>query len=227
MQGKNEMRNRRVLLLAADGVEHDEIVEPRDAFAAAGADVTIASPGGHGVQAMQGIDRTDHIATTSGLADLHESDFDALVLPGGALGVDALRVNEDAVRLVREFMEADKPVAAIGHAVWLLIEADAVRGRTLTSAPSLRTEVTNAGGSWVDKQVQVDQRLVTSRGPADVRAFCQRVLHDAGSAIAERALDLLVEQTFPASDPLPPPTTIGASPPERRRPGGRGDAHAR
>ena len=135
-------------------------------------------------------------------------DFDALVLPGGVANPDTLRTNKDAVALVRAFMEADKPVAAICHAPWLLVEADAVRGRTITSWPSLETDIKNAGGAWVDKAVQLDQKLLTSRNPDDLPGFCAQLVSLLSDAIDERRLDKMVEQSFPASDPLPGPISI-------------------
>ncbi|MFL5504612.1 MAG: DJ-1/PfpI family protein, partial [Gemmatimonadaceae bacterium] len=107
------------------------------------------------------------------------------------------------------FMELDKPVAAICHGPWLLVEADAVRGRTMTSWPSLETDIKNAGGAWVDKQVQLDQKLLTSRKPDDLPAFCAHLVELLASAIDERRLDKMVEQSFPASDPLPGPIALG------------------
>ena len=136
-------------------------------------------------------------------------DFDALVLPGGVANPDKLRTNKDAVGFVRSFMELDKPVAAICHGPWLLVEADAVRGRTITSWPSLETDVRNAGGAWVDKQVQLDQKLLTSRKPDDLPAFCAQLVELLSTAIDERRLDKMVEQSFPASDPLPGPIALG------------------
>ena len=111
-----------------------------------------------------------------------------------------------AVTFVREMMEADRPVAAICHGPWLLVEAGLVNGRTLTSWPSLKTDIRNAGGEWVDRQVVVDQKLVTSRKPDDLPAFCDRLVTVLASASAERQLDAEIEQSFPASDPLPAPT---------------------
>ena len=122
-------------------------------------------------------------------------DFDALVLPGGVANPDKLRTNKDAVNLVRDFMEADKPVAAICHGPWLLVEADAVRGRTITSWPSLETDVKNAGGAWVDKAVQLDQKLLTSRKP-----MIPRLLRPAGESARqrhdERRLDKMSNRAF-------------------------------
>ena len=115
----------------------------------------------------------------------------------------------DNLAFIRDTMEADKPVAAICHGPWLLVEADAVRGRTITSWPSLETDVKNAGGAWVDKPVQLDQKLLTSRKPDDLPAFCAQLVELLTNAIDERRLDKMVEQSFPASDPLPGPIALG------------------
>jgi protease I len=142
------------------------------------------------------------------VADVSAWDYDALVLPGGIKNPDKLRMDTSAVKFVHDFMELDKPVASICHGAWMLVEAGAVRGRTLTSYPSLKTDIRNAGGAWVDKQVQVDQRLITSRTPDDLPVFSQTLVKSIASAIDERSLDKMVEQSFPASDPLPGPTSI-------------------
>ena len=131
------------------------------------------------------------------------------MIPGGFRNTEALRATPEAVELVRGFMEADKPVAAICHAPRLLVEAKAVQGRTLTSHPEIADEIRDAGGSWVDKQAAVDQRLLTSRRQEDLPAFCGNLIAMLSNAIDERRLDKMVEQTFPASDPLPGPISIG------------------
>jgi protease I len=142
------------------------------------------------------------------VTEVSARDFDALVLPGGLKNTEALRANEDAVKFVRSFMELDKPVAAICQAPKLLVEADAVRGRTLTSHPELADAIRDAGGSWVDKQAEVDQKLLTSRKQEDLPAFCGNLVAMLASAIDERRLDKMVEQSFPASDPLPGPISL-------------------
>jgi protease I len=154
-------------------------------------------------------EKGDTFAVDKTLDQVNAADFDALVLPGGVANPDKLRMDRRAVALVRDFLDADKPIAAICHAPWLLVEADAVRGRTLTSWPSLQTDIRNAGGTWVDKQVQVDQKLITSRKPDDLPAFCKRIVSDFTSSIREDKIDSLVEQSFPASDPPPGPAAIG------------------
>jgi protease I len=202
------LQGRRVAFLATNGVEESELAQPWEAIEAAGATPTLVSlEQGEITSTTHGEPgRTFHVDRL--VADVKEQDFDALVLPGGVKNPDTLRMNSEAVNFVRSFMERDKPVAAICHGPWLLVEANAVRGRTLTSYPSLRTDITNAGGDWVDRQVQVDQRLVTSRRPADLAAFNAAMIATLAEAINERQLDRMVEQSFPASDPLPGPTAI-------------------
>src|SRR5687767_5568322 len=217
----SNLEKRSVLFLATDGVEQVELTEPWAALEQAGATITLAAPKAGRIQAMNHDDKGDTFEVDRTLADVSAADFDALVLPGGVANPDRLRIEKQAVALVKEFLEADKPVAAICHAAWLLVEADAVKGRTLTSWPSLQTDIRNAGGTWVDKQVSVDQKLITSRKPEDLPAFCARIVADFASSIREDRIDSLVEQTFPASDPPPGPAAIGHT-----RAGG-GDAEAR
>ncbi|HWL39502.1 MAG TPA: type 1 glutamine amidotransferase domain-containing protein [Gemmatimonadaceae bacterium] len=205
----DQLKGRKVAFLATDGVEQVELTAPWNALKQAGAEVTLVSDKPGQIQAMNHHEKGQSFPVDRSVAGASARDFDALVLPGGVANPDALRTNEDAVRLVREFMEADKPVAAICHAPWLLVEADAVRGRTITSWPSLETDIRNAGGAWVDKPVQLDQKLLTSRNPDDLPAFCAELVSLLSTAIEERRLDKMVEQSFPASDPLPGPISIG------------------
>lgn len=205
----DQLKGRKVAFLATDGVEQVELTAPWNALKQAGADVCLLSDKPGRIQAMKHHDKGETFPVDRPIADASARDFDALVLPGGVANPDALRSNKDAVAFVRDFMEADKPVAAICHAPWLLVEADAVRGRTITSWPSLETDIRNAGGAWVDKAVQLDQKLLTSRKPDDLPAFCAQLVTLLGSAIDERRLDKMVEQSFPASDPLPGPISIG------------------
>ena len=205
----NQLKGRKVAFLATDGVEEVELTAPWNALSQAGAEVRLLSDKTGEIQAMNHDEKGKTFPIDSGIAGASARDYDALVLPGGVANPDKLRQNADAIRFVREFMEADKPVAAICHAPWLLVEADAVRGRTLTSWPSLETDIKNAGGAWVDKQVQLDQKLLTSRKPDDLPAFCAQLVSLLATAIDERRLDKMVEQSFPASDPLPGPISIG------------------
>lgn len=201
----NQLAGRKVAFLATDGVEQVELTAPWNALKQAGAEVILVSDKPGRIQAMNHHEKGESFPVDTTLAVASARDFDALVLPGGVANPDTLRTNKDAVGFVRAFMEADKPVAAICHAPWLLVEADAVRGRTITSWPSLETDVRNAGGAWVDKPVQLDQKLLTSRKPDDLPAFCAQLVTLLSNAIDERRLDKMVEQSFPASDPLPGP----------------------
>lgn len=216
-----KLEGRSVLFIAADGVEQVELTQPWEALEKAGAKLTLAAPKAGAIQGVNGMEKGDTFTADRALADVSAADFDALVIPGGVANPDKLRMEKKAVDLVRDFIEADKPVAAICHGPWLLVEADAVRGRTLTSWPSVQTDIRNAGGTWVDKQVQVDQKLITSRKPEDLPAFCARIVADFSSSIREDRIDSMVEQTFPASDPLPGPAAIGHTR------SGSGDAEAR
>lgn len=205
----SKLESRAVLFIATDGVEQVELTEPWKALKEAGAELTLAAPKAGRIQAVRKMEKGDTFPVDRTLADVNAADFDALVLPGGIANPDKLRMDKRAVAIVREFLEADKPIAAICHAPWLLVEADAVRGRTLTSWPSLQTDIRNAGGTWVDKQVQVDQKLITSRKPDDLPAFCMRIVSDFASSMREDRIDSVVEQSFPASDPPPGPAAIG------------------
>jgi protease I len=202
------LSGRRVAILATDGVEQSELAEPWKALEQAGATVDLVSLKEGEIQAVKHTDPGDKFKVTRIASSVTVHDFDALVLPGGVRNPDILRTDPDAVRLVRDFMAADKPVGAVCHGPWMLVEADAVHGRTLTSWPSLKTDIRNAGGSWVDKQVEVDQKLVTSRKPEDLPAFCTKLVTTIASAIEERRLDRTVEQSFPASDPPPGPIAL-------------------
>jgi protease I len=204
-----QLNGRKVAFLATDGVEQVELTAPWNALKEAGADLVLLSDKQGEIQSVNHDEKGEKFRVDLGVSTASARDFDALVLPGGVANPDKLRTNKDAVKFVREFMELDKPVAAICHGPWLLVEADAVRGRTITSWPSLETDVRNAGGAWVDKQVQLDQKLLTSRKPADLPAFCAQLVELLSTAIDERRLDKMVEQSFPASDPLPGPIALG------------------
>jgi protease I len=195
------LAGRRVAVLATDGVEQIEMVEPMKALRAAGAEVHLVSLDGEPIQAFDHLDKADLHPADDSVDAVRANEYHALVLPGGVANPDALRTDERAVALVRAFVEHDKPVAAICHAAWLLVEADVVRGRTLTSWPSIRTDVRNAGGDWVDREVVTDQKLVTSRKPDDLPAFCAKLVEVLTEAREESRVDRAVEQTFPASDP--------------------------
>ncbi len=208
MSGANLISGRKVAFLATDGVEQIELTEPWNALKAAGAEVTLVSDRSGDIQGMNHGATGDRFHVDADVSTASARDFDALVLPGGSKNSAKLRQNAAAVELARSFMEADKPVAAICHGPLLLVEADALKGRTLTSSPKIESEIRAAGGSWVDKQVELDQKLLTSRKPEDLPAFCARLVTLLSEAREERALDKMVEQSFPASDPLPGPISI-------------------
>jgi len=203
------LHGRTFALLATDGVEQVELTTPWKALEAEGATVHLVSPERGEIQGLNHMDRGDTFRVDRTLDEAKAGDYDGLVIPGGVVNPDALRMDDRAVKLVRDFMERDKPVAAICHGPWLLVEADLVRGRMITSWPSLQTDIRNAGGDWVDREVVTDQKLVTSRKPDDLPAFCDAIVSMFATAIDEESLDRMVEQSFPASDPLPPPTSIG------------------
>jgi protease I len=173
-----ELTNKRVAILATDGVEQVELTEPKQALENAGAQAHVVSPKGSSIQGFNHHDKGEQIPVDVSLDRANPSDYDALVLPGGVFNPDQLRTNTKVVQFIKAFFEAGKPVAAICHGPWTLIEADVVKGRTLTSWPSLKTDLTNAGATWVDQEVVVDAGLVTSRNPQDIPAFNKKLLEE-------------------------------------------------
>jgi protease I len=163
-------------LVAPEGIEQVELTEPWAAVEEAGGTPRLLSAGAGEVEAFHRLDKGDTFPVDAVVADADPTSYDALVLPGGVANPDALRLDEDAVAFVRAFVEADRPVAAICHAPWTLAEADVVRGRRMTSWPSLQTDLRNAGADWVDEEVVVDGHLVTSRKPDDLPAFNEALL---------------------------------------------------
>jgi protease I len=202
------LSGRRVAILATHGVEQVELEEPRRALEGAGAVTHLISQEEGSIQAMIHDDKGARIPVDRVLGEARPSEYDALLLPGGVANPDRLRLDDRAVQFVREFMLADKPVAAICHAPWLLVEANAVAGRTLTSWPSLKTDIRNAGGDWVDEKVRVDDQLITSRKPDDLPEFCAAMVREFANRIVETDWDAVVDQSFPASDPPPGPAAI-------------------
>ncbi|HEX6874260.1 MAG TPA: type 1 glutamine amidotransferase domain-containing protein [Nocardioidaceae bacterium] len=163
-------------LVAGEGIEQVELTEPWKAVERAGGTPKLVSPQAGKVQAFHHLEKADTFDVDLTVGEADPASFDALVLPGGVANPDALRLKKEAVDFVRTFVESGKPVAAICHAAWSLVEADVVEGRTLTSWPSLQTDVRNAGGTWVDEQVVVDGNLITSRKPDDLDAFNEKLL---------------------------------------------------
>jgi len=175
----DELSGMRVaMLMANEGVEQVELVEPLAALKDAGAEVDLIAPEVGEIQAFNHLDKADSFRVDHSAAEVSAADYAGLVLPGGVANPDILRTHENSVALARSFFEAGKPVAAICHAPWTLIEAGVVKGRTLTSWPSLRTDIENAGGTWVDEEVHVDQGFVTSRRPDDLEAFCSKMIEE-------------------------------------------------
>jgi protease I len=172
------LEGKRVAFLATDGVEQVELTEPWAKVQQEGGAPELISLESGNIQGFQHLDKGDTFGVDRTVADANADDYDGLVLPGGVANPDFLRTDEDAVRFVRAFFEAGKPVAAICHGPWTLVEADVVRGRTVTSWPSLKTDIRNAGGEWVDEEVHVDNGLVTSRKPDDLPAFCDKLAEE-------------------------------------------------
>jgi protease I len=174
-----KLSGRRIaFLMANEGVERVELTEPRRAVEEAGGEVELLAPEQGDIQTFDHLEQADAYPADRAVADASVEDYDGLVLPGGVANPDQLRLDEDAVRFVVDFFASGKPVAAICHAPWTLIEADVVRGRRLTSWPSLQTDIRNAGGEWSDEEVVVDHGLVTSRKPDDLPAFCAKAVEE-------------------------------------------------
>jgi protease I len=174
----NELRNKRVAAIVDNGFEQVELTGPKQALEAAGATVDIVSPQAEKVKGWQHTEWGDEFPVDQPLAGARADNYDALLLPGGVMSPDKLRMNPEAVRLVRAFVESGKPIAAICHGPWTLIEAGGVQGRKMTSWPSLQSDLRNAGAVWVDKEVVVDNGLVTSRKPDDIPAFNRKMIEE-------------------------------------------------
>lgn len=172
------LTNKKVAILVADGFEQVELTGPKQALEQAGAQTHIISPNKNTVQGWNHFDKGDNFSVDVVLDQANPDDYDALLLPGGVANPDQLRTQAAAVRFVQSFFQASKPVAAICHGPWTLIEAGAVKGRTLTSWSSLQTDLKNAGANWVDQEVVVDNGLVTSRNPHDIPAFNQKIVEE-------------------------------------------------
>jgi protease I len=176
----NELQGRRVaILLAPVGTEQVEFTEPKKAAEDAGAEVDVVGIQTGEAQTMNSdVNPGETFTVEKTFSDVSPDDYDGLIVPGGTVGSDNLRGSEEAVNFIHGFFEQEKPVAVICHGPWTLVEADVVRGRTLTSYPTLRTDIRNAGGEWVDQEVVTDQGLVTSRNPNDLPAFCSKLVEE-------------------------------------------------
>ena len=173
-----KLDGRRVAVLATDGFEQVELTTPVEALRAAGAQVEIVSPKADAIQGFNHHDKGDMVAVDRQLSKAEAASYDAILLPGGVINPDALRLEQTAIDFIRSFAEANKPIAAICHGPWTLINAQAVAGRRMTSWPSLETDLKNAGADWVDEEVVVDRGLVTSRKPDDLPAFCEKMIEE-------------------------------------------------
>jgi protease I len=174
----DKLQGKRVAFLATDMVEQVELTEPWQALVDEGAEVELISLEEGEIQGFNHYDKADTFKVDRTVEEARAEDYDALVIPGGVGNPDTMRTHDDAVEFVRSFFEAGKPVAVICHGPWMLVEADVVRGRKLTSWPSIETDIRNAGGNWVDEQVVVDQGLVTARKPDDLPAFCKKMVEE-------------------------------------------------
>jgi protease I len=183
-----ELQGKTIAFLATDGVEQVEYTEPRKAVEQAGGTAHLISLESGEVQGFNHLDKGDTFPVDKAVAEANADDYDGLVLPGGVANPDVLRTDANAVGFVRSFFEAGKPVASICHGAWTLVEADVVRDRTLTSWPSIKTDIRNAGGTWVDEEVHTDRGLVTSRKPDDLPAFNARIVEEFAEGVhAEQA----------------------------------------
>ncbi len=181
-----ELTGKKVAILATDRFEEAELTGPQQALRDAGATVEVIAPHGGSIQGMKHHDIGNKVPVDRTLDEARPDEYDGLVLPGGVANPDELRVNDKAVRFIRAIYDQQKPIAAICHGPWTLIEADLVRGRTVTSWPSLRTDLKNAGAQWVDREVVVDGGLVTSRKPDDIPAFSNAAIDVVGKGVPAR-----------------------------------------
>jgi protease I len=184
------LQGKRIAFLATDGVEQIELTEPWKAVEEAGAEPILLSIADSNdvIQGFEHLDRGGTFDVDQIVSEARADEFDGLVLPGGVANPDRLRMDSDAVSFVRSFVESGKPVGVICHGPWTLVEADVVRGRTLTSFPSVRTDLKNAGARWVDEEVVVDNGLVSSRNPDDLPAFCSKIVEEFAEGRHDRVL---------------------------------------
>ncbi len=174
----HELTGKTIAILATDGFEQVELTKPKRAIEEAGATTHIISLKSGTIQGFNHFEKADQFEVDKTVGSVSADDYDGLLLPGGVHNPDALRVDKQAISFIRDFFTQHKPVAAICHGPWTLIEADVVKGRTLTSWPSLKTDIENAGGKWVDEECHVDNGLVTSRNPDDIPAFCEKAVEE-------------------------------------------------
>jgi protease I len=178
-----KLKGKKVAILATDGFEQVELTEPKKALEEAGAITHVISPKSGSIKGWNHTDWGENVKVDKGLEQARVSDYDALVLPGGVLNPDRLRMEPKAVAFVKEFAQSGKPVAAICHGPWTLIEAGVVRGRKMTSWPSVKIDLMNAGAKWVDDQVVTDANFITSRKPADIPAFSRKIIEEIADGV--------------------------------------------
>jgi protease I len=178
-----KLQGKTIAFIATDMVEEVELTEPWQAVKDAGGEPELLSIKSGEIQAFNHYDKSKTYKVDKEISSTLMDDYDGLVIPGGVGNPDTMRMHDDAVEFVRSFFEAGKPVAAICHGPWMLVEADVARGRKITSWPSLRTDIRNAGGNWVDQEVVVDQGLVTSRKPDDLPAFCKKLIEELAEGV--------------------------------------------
>jgi protease I len=175
----DDLTGKTIAIIATDGVEQVELTAPRKAVENAGATAVLLSPNTDDIQAMNSdMEPADTFSVDKAISDASPDQYDGLILPGGTVNADRLRLEDEVVSFVQAFFKSGKPAGVICHGPWTLVEADLVRDRTLTSFPSLRTDIRNAGGKWVDEEVVVDEGLVTSRNPDDLPAFCAKIVEE-------------------------------------------------
>jgi protease I len=179
----HDLKGRKIAILATDGVEQVELTDPRRAIEDAGATTELVSLEEGEIQAFDHLDHGDRFRVDRTVSQASAEDYDGLLIPGGVANGDFLRADADAVRFTKDFARAKKPIASICHGPWVLVEAGIVDGRTITSFPSLQTDVRNAGGTWVDEEVHVDGRLVTSRKPDDIPAFSAKAIEEFAAGV--------------------------------------------
>jgi protease I len=181
----NELQGKKIAFLAADGVEQVELTEPWKAVEQAGGEPELLSVEKGEIQGFEHLDKGASFKVDKAVAEADPADYEGLVLPGGVANPDFLRTDKNAVGFIKRFFEQGKPVGVICHGPWTLVEAGIAKGRTITSWPSLRTDIENAGGKWVDKEVVVDAGLVSSRKPDDLPAFCAKIVEEFGEGVHE------------------------------------------